>query len=595
MVKLKRRYLYSVILLGLTVSAQTFAKPNSVQIITSNASGSVTADRYGPINQGDTIWSIALKVRPNDELSVHQVMQALYHFNPKAFRENNLNYMITGQYLKIPPLSYIQGFDNKQAKNKFLDDIGDWSTAPKRTVNVLPTSAKSDNESIVSGSQKKAQTNAVSNANIETLPPATVQSIDQHDVSSDNNNNESSKELTNRSQTQTSNATFSEPHNNDFQLSLIAALEYRYFPQEFQFTEQHNGYLSAFIEPEIYFQWNQQNDSLTFKPFYRWDQYDDERSHFDVRELFWLHVGETWELRTGINKVYWGQTESIHLVDIINQTDLVEAIDGEDKLGQAMVNLTLIQDWGNLDFFILPGFRERTFPGLEGRLRPEILIDQDNPRYQSSREEHHIDYALRWSHSVGAWDLGVAWFDGTDREPLLIPELNPITNQPTIVLLYPQIQQLGIDALAAVGDWLYKFEGIYRQFDQQLAQDFVAIATGFEYTQIGIFDSQIDLGWLMEYQFDDRDNNATTPGQNDLMVGTRFVLNDVAGTEVLIAYIQDLDDSTTRSSFIEASSRLNDYWKWRLDARLFSSDNSLDPFNFLRRDDHIQFSLEYYY
>ncbi|MBO9491035.1 hypothetical protein J7384_11750 [Endozoicomonas sp. G2_1] len=595
MVKLKRRYLYSAMLLGLTVSAQTFAKPNSVQMITSNASGSVTADRYGPINQGDTIWSIALKVRPNDELSVHQVMQALYHFNPKAFRENNLNYMITGHYLKIPPLSYIQDFDNKQAKNKFLDDIGGWSTAPKRTVNVLPTSAKRDNESIVRGSQKQAQTNAVSNANIETLPPATVQSIDQPDVSSDNNNNESSKELTNRSQPQTSNATFSEPHNNAFQLSLIAALEYRYFPQEFQFTQQHNGYLSAFIEPEIYFQWNQQNDSLTFKPFYRWDQYDDERSHFDVRELVWLHVGETWELRTGINKVYWGQTESIHLVDIINQTDLVEAIDGEDKLGQAMVNLTLIQDWGNLDFFILPGFRERTFPGLEGRLRPEILIDQDNPRYQSSREEHHIDYALRWSHSVGAWDLGVAWFDGTDREPLLIPELNPITNQPTIVLLYPQIQQLGIDALAAVGDWLYKFEGIYRQFDQQLAQDFVAIATGFEYTQIGIFDSQIDLGWLMEYQFDDRDNNATTPGQNDLMLGTRFVLNDVAGTEILIAYIQDLDDSTTRSSFIEASSRLNDYWKWRLDARLFSSNNSLDPFNFLRRDDHIQFSLEYYY
>ncbi|MDD7885073.1 hypothetical protein [Flavivirga sp. 57AJ16] len=35
-------------------------------------------------------------------------------------------------------------------------------------------------------------------------------------------------------------------------------------------------------------------------------------------------------------------TESNHLVDIINQTDAVETFDGEEKLGQPMVQLS----WG---------------------------------------------------------------------------------------------------------------------------------------------------------------------------------------------------------------------------------------------------------
>ena len=47
-------------------------------------------------------------------------------------------------------------------------------------------------------------------------------------------------------------------------------------------------------------------------------------------------------MRLGLRKVYWGVTESQHLVDVINQTEGVENLDGEDKLGQPMLNLALI-------------------------------------------------------------------------------------------------------------------------------------------------------------------------------------------------------------------------------------------------------------
>ena len=94
---------------------------------------------------------------------------------------------------------------------------------------------------------------------------------------------------------------------------------------------------------------------LYFSPFLRLDQVDENRTHWDIRELYWLYFSRVWEIRVGVRTVFWGVTELQHLVDVINQTDLVENIDGEQKLGQPMVNLALIHDWGTVELFILTG------------------------------------------------------------------------------------------------------------------------------------------------------------------------------------------------------------------------------------------------
>ena len=382
------------------------------------------------------------------------------------------------------------------------------------------------------------------------------------------------------------------------QVSVKAAADYRLYTQDALYAKQADKQFSMFIEPEIYHSWNDDLDSITFKSFYRWDNEDDERSHGDIRELMWLHVGDDWELRTGIGSVFWGQTESAHLVDIINQTDAVEAVDGEDKLGQPMINLTLVRDWGNLDLFVLPGFRERTFAGKDGRLRGPFIVDTDSVRYQSSDEEHHVDFAARWSHSIDIWELGVSYFDGTSRDPNLSLNSNNRGDWVSLSAYYRQISQVGVDVLAVVDSWILKFEGITRHYDDDslfVPQDYFAMTTGFEYTSVGVFDSVWDIGWLMEYQFDDRDSSFEAAGQNDLMLGSRLVVNDVNGTEVLFGMIQDLDHSNTRSAFVEASSRIDDNWKWRVDARIFSSNEPSNVLYNLRNDDNIEVSLEYYF
>lgn len=378
----------------------------------------------------------------------------------------------------------------------------------------------------------------------------------------------------------------------EFELSGETGIDQRYFLQDALFDTQERTQASVFLAPEFYTDFNDGMDQLVIKPFVRLDQHDAERTHVDIREFMWLRAGDDWELRAGIGKVFWGQTESVHLVDVINQTDFVEAVDGEAKLGQPMVNLSLIRDWGTVSLFALPYFRERTFPGVDGRLRPPLEVNTDDPIYESNDDERNLDWALRWQHSIDAFEVGLSYFDGTSREPNFIPQVREedVVLQP----FYPQMQQVGLDVLAVYGDWLLKFEGIYRD---ALDSDLFAAIGGFEYTSVGVFDSPFDLGWLVEYQYDDRDENVffPVPSQNDIMLGSRIVFNNIDSTEILLAYVQDLDESGSRSGFVEASGRINDNWKWRFDAWFFSSDIPSDFVFFVRRDDFVELSFEYYF
>lgn len=376
----------------------------------------------------------------------------------------------------------------------------------------------------------------------------------------------------------------------DTELTGSLAIEQRWFLEDSPYDGVSNEQMSLYIEPEWYWESDEGLDSLIFKPYLRVDEQDSERTHADIRELMWLHVGDEWELRAGIGKVFWGQTESQHLVDVINQSDFVEAIDGEDKLGQPMVNVQWIKDWGTASVFVLPYFRERTFPGVEGRFRLPFEVAVDDALYESDRGQHHLDWAARWSHTLGDWEVGLSYFDGTSREPLLLPELQK--QELVLVPYYEQMQQFGVDTLAVVDSWLLKFEGIHRR---SRSDNFTAITTGFEYTQVGVLDSVIDLGYLMEYQYDERGSEATSIGQNDLMLGARLVFNDINGTELLAGFVQDLDDNNSQSAFVEAFSRINDHWKWRLDGWFFTSNNTSDTLYLIRRDDYVQLSLEYYF
>lgn len=364
------------------------------------------------------------------------------------------------------------------------------------------------------------------------------------------------------------------------------ALEYRQFFQHGTMG-QDSVQPSVVVEPEWHWEWQDGQSSFTLMPFGRWDGMDDERTHVDIREAMYLYYDGDVEFRLGIGKVFWGVTESQHLIDVINQTDAVESVDGEAKLGQPMVQLNYLTDYGAIEGFVLPYFRERTFAGSDGRLSVPG-VDQNNAKYESSREEKHIDYALRYTHSWDIWDLGVSYFNGTNRDPYFV--FSDHDDLP-LAPYYAQMDQVGLDLQGLWGDWLWKLE-VLRRWSQD---DHSALTGGFEYTLIGIADTAWDLGLLGEYLYDSRGDEASVVGQNDLFLGARWVLNDMAGTEVLVGVSQDLDFSRSRTARLEASSRINNAWKWNINAWYFDADESADPTYVFRKDDFIELSISYYF
>ena len=378
------------------------------------------------------------------------------------------------------------------------------------------------------------------------------------------------------------------PKAEAYELTGQVSAQVRAFENEPLYQGQERNNASISFEAE-YYQELGKNGSVTFAPFARLDSADDERTHMDIRELSYLHVSDTWELKAGISKVFWGVTEFVHLVDIINQDDGVESPDGEDKLGQPMVHLSVPGAWGVLDLFVLPYFRERTFPGENGRLRPSIVIDTDNAVYEDPDGEEHIDLAARYSHSVENLDFGIHHFSGTGREPTLVPRITP--EGLTLTPYYQQIEQSGLDAQLVAGQWLLKAEGIRRTGP---ADDFYAATGGFEYTFTSLGSSGMDLGVILEYAYDDRGEEATTSFNNDLMAGLRLAFNDAAGTELLAGYVEDMDNASSIVS-LEASRRIGNNMKATFEARTFLNENEEDILYEVRDDGYVLLELTYYF
>ncbi len=373
--------------------------------------------------------------------------------------------------------------------------------------------------------------------------------------------------------------------NQEFELELET--EYRYFFENPQFSGQLDHYPSIAFRPDYSIEWNKGYESINFTGFFRIDR-DDERTHWDIRELYYQKAKGNWELSVGLKKVYWGVAESNHLVDIINQTDAVETFDGEEKLGQPMAQFSYITSKiGTFDFFYLPFHRKRTFTGEKGRLRFGTVINQDDIGYESGAEELRQDFALRWKHYFGIFDVGLSHFYGTGREPLFqFDELGNINS------FYPVINQTGLDVQITHDAFLWKFESIYRNAD---AQDFVALVAGLEYTFSNIDGNGLDIGLLGEYLYDERDELSLNALQNDFFFGSRLAFNDIQDTSILIGGITDLESSSKIFS-LEASRRFGSNWRAEIETRIFSSiaDDELILGNF-REDSFLRFTISRFF
>ncbi len=104
---------------------------------------------YGPIRSTDTLWRIANQVRPDNSVSIYQVMQALFDANPQAFSSDNFNSLERGFTLRIPSKEVMANYPAAQAKASAERHDNQWPgattppvvSAPKSTVSSPATNS----------------------------------------------------------------------------------------------------------------------------------------------------------------------------------------------------------------------------------------------------------------------------------------------------------------------------------------------------------------------------------------------------------------------------------------------------------------------
>ncbi|GAA5316823.1 MAG: hypothetical protein AseanaTS_20270 [Candidatus Pelagadaptatus aseana] len=93
------------------------------------ASKSYGSDSYGPVKISDTLWEIALKVRPDNSFSVQQTMLAIQRINPEAFIRGNINLLRKGQVLRVPSADDIRSMSAREAISQVAVQNNAWEGA----------------------------------------------------------------------------------------------------------------------------------------------------------------------------------------------------------------------------------------------------------------------------------------------------------------------------------------------------------------------------------------------------------------------------------------------------------------------------------
>lgn len=112
---------------------------------------STAGGNYGPIQRGETLWSIAHNLTSGEPAEVDQMMIALYRANPNAF-SGNINRMKAGHVLRVPDGDSVRAISPReaiaavrQANLEFAapsEDVADASAADDAAADVVPAVAE---------------------------------------------------------------------------------------------------------------------------------------------------------------------------------------------------------------------------------------------------------------------------------------------------------------------------------------------------------------------------------------------------------------------------------------------------------------------
>lgn len=300
-------------------------------------------------------------------------------------------------------------------------------------------------------------------------------------------------------------------------------------------------------------------------PRFRFGISDPEFNLISLDDVYGEYIADQFELRVGYQTFFWGTVESVNIVDILNQKDFV--IDFFDpktnKLGEPAIRARLILGENRFDLYHFSYFTPAELPGKVNRFNffDGRLDISDDPLYTSGAGRLRQQFALRWDRTIGSADIGLAYFNGYEKFPV-VNEAREAVEADT---LYYEMQQFSGDIQMSLGNWLLKGEALFQDTGiagsvvrdsvlrdrstvrRELVPDnHTAFVGGFEYTFFRVLD-QSDLGVIAEYLYDSEqslDTAAFRPFQNDVFAGVRWSRNNPGEGELLAGLILDTKNQT---------------------------------------------------
>lgn len=353
--------------------------------------------------------------------------------------------------------------------------------------------------------------------------------------------------------------------------------DFRYFTESPLYEGQFNSYFSSVFKPQLFIESKNRKHQLHFMGFVRINQHDKNQTRADLRDFYGKLNLKRIELNAGIKTVSWGKTESNHLVDIINQYDLLEGRSLEHKLGQPMVQLVHTSKWFNLDFITTTYHRELKFPGPRGRLQPGFIFEE--AVYEKTNGKYIPDFGLRITKSSGNFDFGISNFYGTNRLPNFEFENEKVT------LIYQEINQLGMEFQWITGPIIWKGEYIHLTHKQNTIN---AFTIGGEYNLL--FNSGPELKWIAEYTYDERGQKQINGINNDLFYGINLSLNDRQTSILFLGGYYDFDFGSVLMQ-AKAERRFAKNWKIALSYSGISNTEPEDFYHLIRKDSFLEVSI----
>jgi pilus assembly protein FimV len=111
---------------GLDASNATAEVSRTNQTFQSSAGAQAPRGSYGPVKRTDTLWSLALRLRPDPSISVHQMMTGILNANPQAFINGNINALRAGSLLNVPTLDAVRNVNQRAALAEIRKQTTAW-------------------------------------------------------------------------------------------------------------------------------------------------------------------------------------------------------------------------------------------------------------------------------------------------------------------------------------------------------------------------------------------------------------------------------------------------------------------------------------